>query len=530
MTPTLTFHGAAGCVTGFCAELRTDKARVLIDCGMFQGSKTLKALNYEDFPFEPGSVDAVLLTHAHVDHSGLLPKLMLGGFAGPIYSTAATRDLCRVMLADAGGIQEGEVKHLNRRNEQRGRPLVEPIYTERDAEHLMPQFERVKMGETVEVAPGLTAVYWEAGHILGAASIEVNIATDDGPMRLFFSGDIGPGGSEFVADAQGPAGVDHLIIESTYGDRDRVTADSTARRKALAQELRDAHARGGPLLIPAFAVERSQELLADLLTVMDSGDAPGGDVFLDSPLAIEATEVFQQRGWNKDSGRNPFEGVRPSERLRFLDKPWDSDGLDRLKGWHVILAASGMCDAGRIRKHLKRLLWRKETTVLLSGFQAVGTLGRLLAAGAKRVTIQGEEVRVLANVRMFDAYSGHADATGLVNWAKARSPVSGSVFMAHGEPNAVEGLRARLTAAGFPADQLIAPQLDDSFHLRRGRAEPGEGAPPRIQPRAAARLDWHNARADLLLALNAALEQAPDDAAREALLRQLRADLTTAGG
>lgn len=525
MTPTLTFHGAAGCVTGFCAELKTDRARVLIDCGMFQGSKTLKALNYEPFPFDAADIDAVLLTHAHVDHSGLLPKLMLAGFEGPIYSTAATRDLCAVMLADAGGIQEGEVRQLNRRNERRGRPTVEPIYTEHDAKKIMPQFERVKMGETVEVAPGLTAVYWEAGHILGAASIELSIETEDGPLRLFFSGDIGPGGSEFVVDPEGPSGVDHLIIESTYGDRERAVADAAARRRALAQELRDAHDAGGPLLIPAFAVERSQELLADLLTVMDSGEAPGGDVFLDSPLAIEATEVFLKRGWNKASGRNPFEGVRPSERLRFLDKPWDSDGLDRLKGWHVILAASGMCDAGRVRKHLKRLLWRKETTVLLSGFQAVGTLGRLLADGASRVSIQGEEVRVRARIRMFDAYSGHADAGGLVSWAQARLPVAGSIFMAHGEPHAVEGLRDRLIAAGLPADQLIAPRLDETFVLRRGHAEAGEGARPRIPPEAAARLDWHNARAGLLMALNESLERAPDDAAREALIAQLRAVL-----
>jgi len=525
VTPSITFHGAAGCVTGFCAELQLEGARILVDCGMFQGSKTLKALNYGDFPFDAASIDAVLLTHAHIDHSGLLPKLMLAGFKGPIYSTAATRDLCAVMLADAGGIQESEVRHLNRRNEQRGRPTIEPIYTERDAREVMRQFERVKLGETVEVAPGVSAVYWEAGHILGAASIEVNVAGEAGPMRLFFSGDIGPGGSEFVGDAQGPASIDHLIIESTYGDRERIVADAASRRKMLAREMHDAHAAGGPLLIPAFAVERTQELLADLLAVMDSGEAPTGDIFLDSPMAIEATEVFQQRGWNPSAGRNPFETVRPSERLRFLDKPQDSDGLDRLKGWHIILAASGMCDAGRIRKHLKRLLWRKETTVLLSGFQAVGTLGRLLAEGAQRVTIQGEEIRVRASIRMLDAYSGHADARGLQAWALARRPIAGSVFMAHGEPGAVEGLRERLVAAGFPADQLIAPRLDETFRLRKGRAEAQEGATPRMAPEATAKLDWHNARAQLLLKLGEVLERAPDDAAREALIEQLRRDL-----
>lgn len=525
MTPSITFHGAAGCVTGFCAELRVEGARILVDCGMFQGSKTLKSLNYEDFPFDAASIDAVLLTHAHIDHSGLLPKLMLAGFKGPIYCTAATRDLCAVMLADAGGIQESEVRHLNRRNQRRGRPTIEPIYTERDARRIMDQFERVKLGETVEVAPGVSAVYWEAGHILGAASIEVNLPGEDGPLRLFFSGDLGPGGSEFVADPQGPAGIDHLVIESTYGDRERIVADAASRRRMLAKALREAHEAGGPLLIPAFAVERTQELLADLLAVMDSGDAPSGDIFLDSPLAIEATEVFLQRGWNPAAGRNPFEDVRPSDRLRFLDKPWDSDGLDRLKGWHVILAASGMCDAGRIRKHLKRLLWRKETTVLLSGFQAVGTLGRLLADGANRVTIEGEEIRVRASIKMLDVYSGHADARGLEAWALARRPIAGSVFMAHGEPHAVEGLRERLVAAGFPADQLVAPRLDETFSLGKGRALATEGAAPRIPPDAAAALDWHNARTRLLMALNEVLENAPDDAAREALIARLRKDL-----
>ncbi|WP_374571535.1 MBL fold metallo-hydrolase [Phenylobacterium sp.] len=525
MTPTITFHGAAGCVTGSCMELRTETARVLVDCGMFQGPKTLKALNYEPFPFDAHEIDAVLLTHAHIDHSGLLPKLMRAGFKGPIYTTAATRDLCTVMLADSAGIQESEVRYLNRRNERRGRPPVEPIYTKRDAARVMKQFERVKLGETVEVVPGVSAVYWEAGHILGSASIEVHVEGDEGPIKLLFSGDLGPGGSEFVGDPQGPSGIDHLIMESTYGDRERRNLDAAGRRAALAEELRQAHAAGGPLLIPSFAVERTQELLADLLTVMDDGEAPAGDIFLDSPLAIEATEVFLERGWNPQAGRNPFQEVRPSGRLRFMSKPWESDSLERLRGWHVILAASGMCDAGRIRKHLKRLLWRKDATVLLSGFQAAGTLGRLLADGAQRVSIQGDEVRVHARVRMLDVYSGHADAEALTDWAKARAPVAGSIFLDHGEPDAVRGLIARLEAAGFPADQLVAPEMDETFKLRRARAEAAEGAPARLAPRRAAAPDWHNARARLLMALSEALEAAPDDDAREALIAHLQGAL-----
>jgi metallo-beta-lactamase family protein len=523
MTPILSFHGAAGCVTGSCARLQTQEATILVDCGMFQGSKTLKALNYGEFPFDPGQVDAVLLTHAHVDHCGLLPKLMLAGFEGPIYATAATRDLCAVMLADAGGIQEGEVAALNRRNQRRGLAPVEPIYTEADAARVMKQFRKVKLGEPVAVAPGLSAVYWEAGHILGSASIEVLVGPAGVEKRLLFSGDLGSGGSDFVADPQGPKGVDHLIVESTYGNRERVAASGVARRAALADELKAAHAAGGPLLIPAFALERSQELLVDLLQLMEDGDAPRGDIFLDSPLAIEASKVFLDRGWNPALQRNPFEPVRPSEHLRFLDKPWDSDGLERLSGWHVILAASGMCDAGRVRKHLKRLLWRKEATVLLCGFQAAGTLGRLLADGASRVSIQGDEVRVRARVRKLDAYSAHADAAALTRWVRDRSPVAGPVLLAHGEPDAAAGLRDRLITAGLDANAILIPDLDDGFDLTDGGAIPRQPSPARLAPHAAAKLDWHNHRVAFQMALNAALEGASDDAAREALLRRLNA-------
>jgi metallo-beta-lactamase family protein len=524
MTPNLSFHGAAGCVTGFCARIETDHATVLIDCGMFQGSKTLKALNYGPFPFDAADVDAVLLTHAHIDHSGLLPKLMLAGFEGPIYATAGTRDLCTVMLADAGDIQEGEVRQLNRRNQRRGRAEVEPIYTAADAGECMRQFRKVKLGEPVAVAQGITAIYWEAGHILGGASIEVIVETTDGPMHLLFSGDIGPGGRDYSADPDGPSGIDHLIMESTYGDRDRAPITGDQRRAILAQELNDAHDAGGPLLIPAFAVERSQELLADLLTLMDDGHVPKADIFLDSPLAIEATEVFRSRGWNRTTGVNPFEHLHNSERLKFLKGPWDSDGLDRLSGWHIIIAASGMCDAGRVRKHLKRLLWRREATVLLSGYQAVGTLGRILQEGAKRVSIQGEDIQVRARIRALDVYSGHADAGGLVSWAKARAPVAGRVFLAHGEPTSLEGLRNRLSKNGFDPSRLIVPAMDDGFALTRSTAEPGVGA-HRIAAAAVARADWHNARADLLMQLNDRLEAAPNDAAREVLITELAAAL-----
>jgi metallo-beta-lactamase family protein len=525
----LTFHGAAGCVTGFCARLTTERASVLIDCGMFQGSKTLKALNYEPFPFDPREIDAVLLTHAHIDHSGLLPKLMRAGFKGPILATSGTADLCAVMLPDAGDIQESEVRQLNRRNQRRGRDPVEPIYTVRDAHRTLELIETVKLGREVAAAPGITAVYWEAGHILGGASIEVRVETAEGPVTLLFSGDIGPGGRDYAPDPEAPAGVDHLIIESTYGARERPTLDPAARRRLLAGELRDAHKAGGPLLIPAFAVERSQELLADLRIVMASGDAPEGDIFLDSPLAIEATEVFRKRGWNRTTGQNPFADLQSSGRLKFLKEPWDSDQLEKLSGWHVILAASGMCDAGRIRKHLKRLLWERRATVLITGYQAVGTLGRLLVEGADMVRIQGDDIRVRARVRSIDVYSGHADAPGLAAWAKARQPVGGQLFLTHGEPDALAALRDRMTGAGFAADAIRLPVLDQRYRLTRTSAAAGE-APARLKSEAVARLDWHNDRARFLLGLNARLDALSSDAEREALLARLETALDEGQG
>jgi metallo-beta-lactamase family protein len=526
-SPRISFHGAAGCVTGFCCRIETDAATVLIDCGMFQGSKTLKSLNYGSFPFAADGVDAVLLTHAHIDHSGLLPKLMLAGFEGPIFATAATRDLCTVMLADAGDIQESEVRQLNRRNQRRGRAEVQPIYTTADASACMRQFRKVKLGEAVEVAPGVEAIYWEAGHILGSASIEVILTTDAEPMRLLFSGDLGPGGRDYAADPESPSNLDYVIVESTYGDRERPPLSSDDRRALLAKELNDARAAGGPMLIPAFAVERSQELLADLMTLMDDGVVPEADIFLDSPLAIEATKIFQERGWNRSTQVNPFEGLRSNRRLKFLSAPGESDQLDRLSGWHIILAASGMCDAGRVRKHLKRLLWRSQATVLISGYQAVGTLGRLLVEGARRVSIQGEDIQVKARIRSLDVYSGHADANGLVRWVQAREPISGRVFLAHGEPNALEGLKARLVGEGFAADRIEIPALDQGFMLSGGQAV-AEPTSRRLPAEAAARADWHNARARLLMNLNDRLEDAGDDAAREALIARLAAVLEPA--
>lgn len=517
MSVRLTFYGAAGCVTGSCMMLEVGKRTILIDCGMFQGPKTLKALNYGAFPFDASAVDAVLLTHAHVDHSGLLPKLALAGFKGPIFSTRGTRDLCGVLLPDAGSIQEMEVEGLNRRNLRHGKPEVAPIFTAADARDCLRQFQSVELGQWIDVADGVHARWWHAGHILGAASIEVAVDDAGETQTLLFSGDVGPGGRRFSDDPSGPSGVDHLILESTYGDTERPAVSDAERRQRLAAEITAAHAAGGPLLIPAFAVERTQELIVDLLELMETDQAPPAPIFLDSPLAIQACDVFL-RGADEHFPRGR---LRESHWLKFTEQAEESRALERVKGWHVIIAASGMCDAGRVRHHLKRLLWRPEATVMLTGFQAIGTLGRLLQEGRRAVRIQGEDIKVAARVRTIDVYSGHADAAGLVKWAAARGTIRGGVFITHGEPNSVRGLETRLRAAGVADGRIRAAELDQSCRLSPGLVEPEPRREARVLADSVARLDWHNARSAFLAELNERLDAAPNDAAREAIIARL---------
>jgi metallo-beta-lactamase family protein len=526
----LSFYGAAGCVTGACMLLETGKSRVLVECGMFQGTKTLKQLNYGAFPFDAASLDAVVLTHAHIDHSGLLPKLRLAGFAGPIFATAGTRDLCEVLLPDAGSIQEIEVSQLNRRNRRRGRAGLTPIYTAGDARDTLAQFQVVHLKEWVSVASGVRARWWNAGHILGAASIEVELKDDlnQAPLRLCFSGDVGPGDRDLADDPEGPSDIDHLIVESTYGGTDRQKIDTATRRRILRDELRTAHAAGGPLLIPAFAVERTQELLVDLLDLMESTEAPPGQIFLDSPLAIKATDVFLRSG-RVGSGHNPFKGLRESRLLRFTESVAESRDIERQRGWHVIIAASGMCDAGRVRGHLRRLLPREDATVLIVGYQAFGTLGRLLLEGRRDIRIQGDEIVVRASIREIDVYSGHADAGGLARWVQGRAPISGTVFLTHGERDSLTSLQSRLATEGLPSDRITIAMLDQSYRLARSApAAPAATTPPRLPPDSLIHLDWHNQRAALLSTLNEKLDKAADDQSRERILKLLEATLTEA--
>ncbi len=525
MSAKLSFFGAAECVTGACFLIETKTANVLVDCGMFQGSKTLKELNYRPFPFNPKKIDAVMLTHAHIDHSGLIPKLMLAGFEGPIFATVETLELCQVLLPDAGAIQEMEVEAVNRRRQRNDEATVSPIFTARDAQESLALFRGVAWQEMKEVAPGVRARWWPAGHILGAASIEVEVDEADGVLRLLFSGDLGPGGRDTIDDPEAPVGVDHIILESTYGDRERPHTSSAERRTRLADEVRLAHAAGGPLVIPAFAVERTQELIVDLLDLLDDNLAPPAPIFLDSPLAIRACEVFLRRGRTKDGGK-PFDSLRESRFLQFTESAGESRNLERVRGWHIIIAASGMCDAGRIRHHLKRLLWRPEATVLMAGYQAVGTLGRFLIEGARRVRMQGEEIAVRARIREIDVYSGHADANGLVGWAKGRAPIRGKIFLTHGEPPSLKGLAQRLEAAGLKRDAIVVADLDRTYRLTGATAEI-QASNLRLAAGAVSSLDWHNTRAALLLSLDKRLREAGSDKERQDLLASVAQAIQT---
>jgi metallo-beta-lactamase family protein len=525
MNVTMRFCGASRTVTGSCYLFETNTGRFLVDCGLFQGQKTLKELNYRAFPFRPADIDAVLLTHAHIDHSGLLPKLVRGGFAGRILATRGTIDLCSYMLPDAGSIQESEVLALNRRNAARGRGEVNPIYTQADAIAALQSFSPVDYEKWIDVIPGVRARYWNAGHLLGSASIEIECSDGNSsgrPMRILVSGDIGPDAKLLQPDPDAPAGLDYVISESTYGDRERPATTPDERRARLAEEVRDAATRKGALLIPAFAVERTQELLVDLVDLMERGDIPAAPIFLDSPLAIRATEVFRRHAESLD----PTVDVRRllnSPQLRFTETVEESKAIAKLTGFHIVIAASGMCDAGRIRHHLRNWLWSTRATVLLVGFQAQGTLGRFLVDGAKAVRIQGNEIKVAATIRTIDDYSGHADGSELARWIAARRPIQRGLFLVHGEEPAIAGLAERVSERIIPAARVFQPLLDDIYDLSATVPKPLDaGRRRRLAPEAVVALDWHNDMSQLVLDINDRIEAAADDRARGVIIRRLR--------
>jgi metallo-beta-lactamase family protein len=525
MTVTIRFCGAARTVTGSTYLFEHAHGRLLVDCGMFQGSKTLKELNYGAFPFRPTDIGAVLLTHAHIDHSGLIPKLVKQGFGGHVHATRGTIDLCSYLLPDAGSIQESEVLSLNERNRARGHSEVTPIYTQADAIWTQNAFRPVDYETWFSPMRGVRARYWNAGHLLGSASIELEFEHEGEkgqPLRVLVSGDIGPDSKLLQDEPQAPAGFDYVICESTYGDTDRPAVTDESRRAHLAAEVREAAAAGGALLIPAFAVERTQELMIDLISLMERGDIPVAPIFLDSPLAIRATDVFRKHSASLNGGVD-LARLFSVPHLRFTESVEQSKAIEKLTGFHIIIAASGMCDAGRIRHHLRNWLWNRSGTVLLTGFQAKGTLGRFLDDGVKAVRIQGQEIKVAARIRRIDDYSGHADGPELARWIASRRPVQRGVFLVHGEEPALNGLSERIAERTIPTAKIFVPLLDDIYELSTSAPTALDVSQRRrLSPESVVRLDWHNELSELILDINERIEQAADDRARGVIIRRLR--------
>ena len=523
MTLKLSFHGAARTVTGSCYLLETDQARVLIDCGMFQGSKTMSELNYRPFPFDPKSLDAMLLTHAHIDHTGVIPKLTKHGFSRKIHCTPGTVDLCQIMLPDSGFIQESEVKNLNERNKRRGIPEVEPIYTLEDAMAALEYFSPVEYETWMSPAKGIRARYWNAGHLLGSASIEVEVEqAGKNPVRILFSGDIGPDNKLLEHDPISPTSWDYVICESTYGGKDRFERSLEKRREILANEVKDAAARGGVLLIPSFAVERTQEVVTDLVYLMDHKLAPQANIFIDSPLANKATAIFRKRASELENGADLAKAFS-SPLVKCTESVEESKGLNNFTGFYIVIAASGMAEAGRIRHHLKNHLWQKSTTVLFVGYQAGGSLGAILESGEKHVKIMGEEINVAAAIRNVEDYSGHADGPELETWISRRLPIARTLFLTHGEEDRQIALADAIKGKLMPDDRIIRPALDETYDLSGENAKLVAGtAKPRIDQDAVAKLDWHNDAQSIILDLHDTLAKAATDKDRAVILRRIK--------
>lgn len=463
----LTFHGAAGMVTGSCFLLEAAGRRILIDCGLFQGSKALNERNYGPFPFDPKSIDMVLLTHAHIDHSGLLPKLVRHGFQGPIYTTTPTKDLLEIMLTDSAYIQEAEVRRLNKRRARQRLPLLEPIYTTQDAQGACRLVKTRPFHQPFVLAPNLTACFWPAGHMLGAASITIEHRPKGGkPHRIAFSGDLGVQDHPLVVDVSPLPAVDTLVMESTYGARARVRNDD--RYEKLAQIIRDTFAKGGNVIIPAFAVGRVQDLLYGLHRMIHDGELDPAKIFVDSPLAAKATDIFCRHVEEFDEEARRFSHIVGDcplylRDLRITQSVDESKALNDIESGAVIISSSGMCEAGRIKHHLRHQLWRPECSVVIVSYQAEGTLGRRLVDGAETVRIHGRTVKVAAQIHNLEGFSAHADQQELIDWVKQMPKPPGRIFLVHGEPEARETL-GRLLEEQIKVP-VFAPELDDRVDL-----------------------------------------------------------------
>lgn len=440
------FFGAAGEVTGSCTLIETSRARILVDFGMHQGGPNAACRNLRFPDINPQDIDAVVLTHAHIDHSGRLPMLVAHDYQGPIYATPPSLDLCEILLRDSAHLQKEDEKRVARRRARRGRSLKHSkcrvaLYTFDDVEDILGQFRTVPYHQSVDIAPGITLQYFDAGHILGSAWVELVIEGEGqgvlgkNTKRILFSGDQGPRGAVLLRDSELPSACDLLVLESTYGDRDHKPLDASI--KELADILDRAHTPKGKVLIPSFAVGRTQQLIYYIGEMVRDNRLPNEQVYIDSPMAIETTmlyrryrDLFDEDTWKIISaGNSPlrFHG------LHYARTPDESRAINRLGNGVAVIAASGMCTGGRILHHLKHNLWREETHVVFVGYQGQGTLGRKLVEGNTTVRVMGEPIRVNAKVHTLGGFSAHAGQSDLLRWAKPALESKPKIILNHGE-------------------------------------------------------------------------------------------------
>lgn len=444
----ITFHGAAGTTTGSQHLIEVNGRRILLDCGLYQGRRAEAFETNQKFPFDPATIECVVLSHAHIDHSGNLPNLCKQGFRGNIFATDATRDLCTVMLPDSARIQESDIDWINRRRKKDGLPPVLPTYNQFDAEKCLRQFVTMNYERPMLIADGVQMHFIDAGHILGSAQVVLDI--DDRETgkrsRLLFSGDVGRPNNELLNNAAPCDGVDHLIMESTYGGRRHEAPVESSDH--ICGVINEAIRRRGKVLIPSFAVERTQQLLFRLHELLEQKCFPPLPIFVDSPLAVSATEIFRLHPecFNENVYKHLFDRQNPFgfEGLRLVRDVEESKRINQLREPVVIISASGMCESGRILHHLRNNIENPDTTLLFVGYCAQHTLGWKLREGAKKVNILGDEFRVHAHIEVLDSFSGHADHDELLGYYQKISGPKTNVFLVHGEPDRSRALQEAL--------------------------------------------------------------------------------------
>ena len=463
MNSTLTFLGATGTVTGSRYLLDTKGRKLLVDCGLFQGLKKNRLKNWDPFPVPPKEIEKVLLTHAHIDHSGYIPRLCKQGFTGKIHCTHATNDLCEIMLRDSGHLQEEDARWANKKGFSRHKPAL-PLYTVADAEKALLHFAPVHYGEDLFIAEGLRVKFKDAGHILGSAFVDIKVTNGGKPKRFLFSGDIGSPDRPILWDPVQVYEVDYLILESTYGDRLH-TAGHKTRGEELARVINESVQRGGVLIIPAFAVGRTQELLFYIRELEEKNQIPTLPVYVDSPMAVRATSVFEKMKGYYDFRAKllELEGreiLRP-KRLHCTKDVNESKALHNLKGPAIIISASGMLQGGRILHHLEHRISSPDNTVLFVGYQAEGTRGRAILEGKPEIKIHGQSVTVKAKIENISGFSAHADYNEILAWLMGFNRPPLKTFIVHGEPEASQALAARIKdLLGW---DVVIPGLNESF-------------------------------------------------------------------